>query len=1219
MFINAVLAVLGSQPTRCLLDTGAAVSILPKNRLLAYKLSEFGSQSTRLQSASGTPIMVEGEILTDVSFECNGQRQTFPHSFLVADIVTDPIVGADFLDRYGMNVDFGTQSLRVNGSSFNFCNPRISLQPQVKVCTVVLDHDVSFNENQHEVIVRAKFRSPWQAAGHDALFCPRPELIRDFVLPAFALVNTSTPYIPVRLLCVGSHTTLQKGRVLGYVEILTSDQLVATQSLIPDVSHAQSLFQSVDLSETSLDSQQQQQIRELISSYSDVFSTGEGDLGRTDIVQHRIPTGDKPPIVRRNYRQPYHLREEAERQVELLCRQGVVEQSASPWSSPVLMVPKKDGTFRFCVDFRGLNAITQVSEFPIPRVEDCIESLSGSVFFSTLDLASGYWQVEMDPADREKTAFSTAQGHFQFATMPMGLSGAPATFQKLMNLVLRGLHWTSALVYLDDIIVFSRTFSEHLSRLEEVFSRLRGAGLKLKMSKCSFAQRSVKFLGHVVSEKGVHTDPGKTEKVSQWPIPTSVKELRSFLGLANYYRRFVENFSSISAPLTELTRKGKRFQWGQPEQDAFNQLRQALCSSPILAYPDYEGKPFRLKTDASDLALGAVLSQEQYGVERVIAYASRKLNSAEQNYSVTEREALAIVWGMSHFRPYLYGRPFLVLTDHRPITFLRSMKDPKGKFARWVQDISSYQFEVAYKPGREHADVDALSRLPETSDSVVAAVTMLQEKDDWKLAQKNDPTLSLVLTQLSSGKHPPSSGCWRAGKLASFRRVWHQLRTQDGVLMRIGGNGVSQFVVPDSLKKDVMRHVHDEALAGHMGVGKTFQRLRESFYWPGYSTSVDEYVRSCSICQQCVGPVPGLHAPLQPIAVEQPFHMIAMDFLEMPPSKKGNKYCLVISDYFTKWPEVLALPDQQALTVARALMNQVVCRHGVPTVIHSDQGRSFDNEVMKSLCRMLGIKKVRTSPYHPESDGLIERLNRTLLQLLSKCVGDCPHDWDDWLNHITFAYRSAVHSSTGFSPFELIYGRKPVLPLHLEFSLPRLGRYRDARAYLEEVQSRQRLAQELVSENVACSQNRQASNAPRNPRHSYSTGDLVLLHDPAARHGKGYKLARSWTGPFRIDKPVGVVNYRIQSVDGSARAKIVHYNRIKPYFLRSSSQVRSSCTSCSEPGSSSTSPCAHKDISRTPCVVSGDLAGGGSSVCSSDNLDSDCEFADTESSSDDCF
>ena len=392
--------------------------------------------------------------------------------------------------------------------------------------------------------------------------------------------------------------------------------------------------------------------------------------------------------------------------------QGVVRPSTSPWSSPIVMVQKKDGSWRFCVDYRKVNAVTRQDAYPLPRID---ASWTGSAYFTTLDLASGYWQVELDNEAKEKSAFSTPSGHFEFNVMPFGLTNAPATFQRLMECVLAGLTPSECLVYLDDIIVFSTSFAEHLSRLQAVFRRLQHAGLKLKPNKCYFATKEVRYLGHIVTAEGVKPNPAKTKAVSTYPVPQDVHELRQFLGLANYYRRFVKDYSRIAEPLHQLTRKtSKGFQWTPSCQEAFEELKDRLTTPPILGYTDFS-QEFILHTDASATALGAVLCQAQNGQERVISYWSRQLSKPERNYSTIEREALAAVAAIKEFYPYLYGFSFTLVTDHNPLTALKSLKDVGGRLARWMMFLQQFQLKIEYKPGKDHSDADALSRRPSGS------------------------------------------------------------------------------------------------------------------------------------------------------------------------------------------------------------------------------------------------------------------------------------------------------------------------------------------------------------------------------------------------------------------------------------------------------------------------------------------------------------------------
>ena len=390
----------------------------------------------------------------------------------------------------------------------------------------------------------------------------------------------------------------------------------------------------------------------------------------------------------------------------------IIQPSTSPWVSPIVLVHKKDGTLRFCVDYRKLNGLTRKDAYPLPRIDDALDTLAGSKWFTTLDLISGYWQVEVNNQDLEKTAFCTPDGLFEFNVMPFGLCNAPATFQRLMDAVLAGLQWNSCLVYLDDVVIPGKDLDDHLHNIRVVLECLHQAGLKLHPNKCHFGKKQVTFLGHIVSGDGVATDPQKTSKVASWPVPTCQHEVWQFLGLAGYYRKFIKGFATIAKPLHRLTEKNVVFKWTSDCQEAFEELRQQLVSPPILAFPDYQ-KPFILDTDASNLGIGAVLSQEQDdGQEWVIAYGSRVLSKAERRYCVTRCELLAVVYFLQHFQPYLLERHFTLRSDHGSLTWLRNFKEPEGQLARWLEKLQEYDFTIVHQPGQRHSNADALSRLP---------------------------------------------------------------------------------------------------------------------------------------------------------------------------------------------------------------------------------------------------------------------------------------------------------------------------------------------------------------------------------------------------------------------------------------------------------------------------------------------------------------------------
>ena len=461
----------------------------------------------------------------------------------------------------------------------------------------------------------------------------------------------------------------------------------------------------------SIDEEYHQDVATLLNEYSDVFSQGDHDIGRTDKIKHSIHTTCAAPIRQRPRRHPMGQREEVENQVQDMLDRGIIKPSTSPWSSPIVLVDKKDGTKRFCIDYRLLNKHTVKDSFPLPSIAESLDALDGAQYFCTLDLASGYWQVPLDDDAKLKSAFVVPGGLFQFEVMPFGLCNAPSTFERLMENIFTGLQWKTLLIYLDDVIIFGSSVQEVISRLKTVLDRLREAHLKLKPKKCHLFQTEVLYLGHVVSAEGVKTDPSKIEAVKSWPRPTNQTEVRSFLGLASYYRKFIVKFSEVAKPLTDLTKKDKPFVWTPECENAFITMKGMLTTSPILAYPQRD-VDFILDTDASKSAIGAVLSQEQDGKERVIAYASKTLNRAEENYCVTRRELLAIVTFLKHFRHYLYGQRVRVRTDHSALKWLLNFKNPEGQLARWLEVITQYQLTLEHRAGRIHMNADSLSRRP---------------------------------------------------------------------------------------------------------------------------------------------------------------------------------------------------------------------------------------------------------------------------------------------------------------------------------------------------------------------------------------------------------------------------------------------------------------------------------------------------------------------------
>ena len=551
-------------------------------------------------------------------------------------------------------------------------------------------------------------------------------------------------------------------------------QVAALESqVVQDASRMKRLNCDLQLDSITLTPTEHSQLSSLVVEFSDLFVLDNSELGKTSLVSHRIDTGDSPPIKQPPRRLPFSLRQHVSQLTEDMLARGVIAPSSSSWASPVVLVAKRDGSTRFCVDYRWLNAVTKQDVFPLPRIDDSLDLLAGSHYFSSLDLAAGYWQVGMAPDSQEMTAFTTPSSLYEFTVMPFGLCNALATFQRLMERVLAGLARDKCLVYLDDVLVIGETFCKHLSNLHAVFECLSSAGLKLKPVKCRLVRSEVAFLGYVVSAGGVSADPGKVRGVTEFLTPSELRTSRGFLGLTSYYRRFILRYSAMAQPLYRLTRKDTPFEWSSECSQAFKNLKLALTEAQVLAYPRF-GHPFLLETDASGAGLGAVLSQKQEnGTTRPIAYASRTLQPHERNYGISELEGLGVVWAVKHFRHYIYGHSCTVLTDHEALKSLLNTPHPSGKLARWGMALQELDLDIQYRPGKANARADALSRHPippVSSDShctlvpkVIAAieppVLVAQSGEstpDESLGQRqrSDPQLERMIRYLENGELP---------------------------------------------------------------------------------------------------------------------------------------------------------------------------------------------------------------------------------------------------------------------------------------------------------------------------------------------------------------------------------------------------------------------------------------------------------------------------------
>lgn len=869
----------------------------------------------------------------------------------------------------------------------------------------------------------------------------------------------------------------------------------------------------------------------LLQEFTDVFPAElpEG-LPPSRGVDHRIDLEPgHPPPFRAIYRLSYKELAELKKQLDELLKQGYIRPSKSPYGAPILFVTKKDGTLRMCVDYRALNKITIKNRYPLPRTDDLLDQLHGAKYFSKIDLRSGYYQVRVAECDVEKTAFRTRYGHFEFLVMPFGLTNAPATFMAMTNGIFHDYLDKFVIVFLDDILIYSKTLEEHEQHLRQVLQRLRENQLYAKMSKCDFFKTSIQFLGHTITEHGIGPETSKITAIQEWPTPTNVKEVRSFVGLANYYRRFISKFAHVATPLTDLTKKDVPFTWGPLQQEAFDTLKVKLTTAPLLTLPD-PNLPFHLNVDASDYALGAVLSQDQGQGLQPIAFESRKLNSAECNYPVHDREMLAIIHALQVWRHYLEGPPILGITDHDSLRHFLTQPHLTRRQARWMEFLQDYDIDIKYQPGKSNVVADALSRRAD-----LAAISFLTLDanlvSDIKVSYDADPDaqglIKAVLDQTST-----------------------TYTIANGLLYRVPSPTTRQLYIPDSpaLRQRVMREHHDSVIYGHLGITKTVQAISRSFYWPTLAKDVRAYVASCPTCQRSKSSNQKPKGLLQPLPIpDERWDQVTMDLItQLPLTPLGRDAVFTVVDRLSK--RTYFLPTTTTVTatqLAQLFFDYVFANHGLPKAIVSDRDPRFTSKFWDSLFKLLDTKLSMSTAFHPQTDGQSERANRTLEDMLRCYCHDRQDTWDTRLAALQFAYNNAVQASTGFTPFFLDNGRHPHTPATLQSGTTRPGH----NAASEDFLSRWHHDITSAKQHLLDAQARQAKYANMKRRdYTFQVGDRVLLStaDLTLRE-LCKKLRLKYQGPWTVSKVISPVAYKLDLPPTMKIHPVFHISKLERY------------------------------------------------------------------------
>ena len=739
-------------------------------------------------------------------------------------------------------------------------------------------------------------------------------------------------------------------------------------------------------------------------------------LGKCTILKHTINLVDNTPVFIPAYRKSQFEREEMKKQINEMLEAGIIRKSKSPFQSPSLMIRKPNGTWRFCVDYRNLNKKTVQQNFPIPRILDILDKLNGSKFFTTLDLKSGYWQVEMEEASIPRTAFGTQDGHYEFLRLPFGLKNAPADFSRMMYMVLGDLTFVE--IYLDDITIHSKSFVEHLNHIRIVMERLAEANLKINHEKCTWCSSVVKILGHVVSHNKIQMDPKKVASIKDWKFPQNVKQIQQFLGLANYYKRFVKDFSKIAGPLFNLLKKETPFVFDEACKKAFENLKEVLTSDPILRPPDFS-KEFILYTDASGYCLGLILGQKtDDNKEYVVAYGSRMLKGAELHYSITEKEALAVIFAVIHFRVYLYGKKFTIITDHAALKWLMSITDFKStteRLARWAIRLQCFEFDIIHRAGRIHSNVDVLSR-PIMNINVIDNTLNSNDDSIEKSLDvfENEP----LLFYIKNGRHLPGASS------NTVRRVYklsknYRFNGKD-ITFKLKKWNKARIVPPIEDRSKIIWENH---LIGHFATRSTFDRIFEKYFWKKMLSQINNVLKQCETCARNKTELE-LNHPALALKVTGLFDRIGIDLVfGLPESAEGYIGIMVITESLSKYPWAKPIRSKTAKEIAEVL-KEYICIFGAPKTIVSDNGTEFNNELVDTMLKNIGVEHRVTSSYNPRANGLTERTNQSIITALRKHVETDQLSWPKWLDWVLFAYRTRVHSSTNFTPFEVLFGRK---------------------------------------------------------------------------------------------------------------------------------------------------------------------------------------------------
>jgi hypothetical protein len=1244
-----------------IVDTGSCTTIIHQNLLKKIHHKQFLYKQKSYQSASCTSVDIIGEI--ELEIKINGYK-TFIIANVASNLITNLLLGHDWLRQNKVQIDLHHQRISLNDSNGrNITIPILNfteLQHPVLLLNQITIYPYS------EQMIDIKVPSMNNHANR-VIFQPTANLKSKALFAVNAIVNIRNHQTKISIINATDHLqTLPKNSKIGSIsyqsphicltlpnpsgqanirspdcfptgtsgrkhhhcyvcfrQFLTGNDL---QSHLQSICYPQEMREYVDQLTTHIENEKQcSQVKHVLWRHGQLFDLRTPSVIKTTL-KHAIDTGNHKSVYTPPYRQSNQVEELLADETNKLLRQGIIEPSISPWSSPVVLIKKKDGTNRFCVDFTKLNAITVRDQYPLPRIDDIFDHLSDSEYFTTLDFKSGYFQVPLDKRDRPKTAFSTRDSRYQFTVLPQGVTNGPPTFQRIVNRILGTSRWKYSLAYLDDVVIYSRSFSEHLKHLDDILTRLNEANFRLNIDKCKIARQTIRFLGHQIEYGNLKPDPDKVKALLATNEPTTAKEAYRFVKAAEYYRKFIRGFSQIAIPLYKYAPKtkqlGKRsspqkITFSDEDRRSFNELKRFLTTDLILRIPNNNFQ-FKLQTDASDEGVGAVLLQTYPNGDLPLAYYSQKLSPTQKRWSTTEKECFAILSSIEKWHKYLDGQEFILETDHKPLLQLNIKAQHNAKCERWRLKLQQYCFKIKYIKGNENTMADYLSRSPienyqddlddcsiqlsksTQTDSLgsLSVITAVTTRAAARRESINDKNASLhnVLDDVNQGPFLNNHLTSQAGDASDDTELSHSLGTDskgsvipnDNLIVPFTMDDILQYQTTDTtvqelikniqhnenynlkngilmreqsyplpsvpyvpkcrIRTDILRIYHDTPANGaHFGRYKTTRRIQERFYWPRMVTDIRQYIQSCLPClqnnHQRKKP-PGFLKPIQP--PEGVWQLLAMDFHGpiIPSSHKGHKYIISLTDILSKFVITKAVRDCSALTASRFVTDDVILKYGTPRAILTDRGTHFTATMMKDLFKRIGITHILATPYHPMTNGQIERFNATMDAKIATLCNARRTNWDEQLPFVTFNYNTSVHTTSGNIPFNMMYGRRPLLPFDHHNGMvslpPNQKHINDVNEYLSILTADAR--QNILNQQKKYKTRYDSSRSDP----SYKIGDIVLIKNIGVRH----KFDIRYEGPYRIIAQLSSKTFLVQHLTHLTLKKQITVDLMLPLLER---------------------------------------------------------------------